>query len=80
MEVDSLDLIAEYVARGFGVGIGVAIPGEPERRGVRAIRLRGFPPLVVAVLHLGALKPVAEEFLAMAKGLARKLSGGRRTR
>ena len=74
MEVDSLDLISEYVVRGFGVGMGVAIPGKDPLPGLRAIRLTGFPPVVIGALHQGSLKPIAKGFLEKARKRAKTLA------
>ncbi|MEQ1852274.1 MAG: LysR substrate-binding domain-containing protein, partial [Chthoniobacteraceae bacterium] len=50
--VSSLDLVESYVARGFGIGISVIVPGIKEPAGVRRIPLPGFEPLAVgAVWH-----------------------------
>ena len=74
MEVDSLDLVANYVVRGFGVGMGVDIPGKEPPKGLRAIRLTGFPPVVVGLIYQGALKPIARDFLELARKRARVLT------
>lgn len=74
MEVDSLELIGEYAVRGFGVGIGVGIPGKDPPPGLRAIKLTGFPPLVVGALYQGALKPLAKGFLDKARKRAKTLA------
>ncbi len=74
MELDSLDLVAEYVVRGFGVGMGVAIPGREVPAGLREIRLSGFPPVIVGALSLGSLKPIAKSFLQKARKRARSLT------
>lgn len=74
VEVDSLEIVEEYVARGFGAGVGVQIPGRPLPAGVRAISLRGFPPVVVGALYQGSLKPLAKEFLTLASKRARELT------
>jgi DNA-binding transcriptional LysR family regulator len=74
MEVDSLDLIAEYAVRGFGVGLGVAIPGKEPPKGLRVIRLPGFPPLVIGAIYQGLLKPIAKGFLEKAKKRAKALA------
>lgn len=74
MEVDSLDLIGEYAVRGFGAGLGVGIPRKDPQPGLRAIKLHGFPPLVVGALHQGALKPIAKAFLEKARKRARSLT------
>lgn len=74
VEVDSLDLIGEYVVRGFGVGLGVGIPGRPPAPGMRHIRLQGFPPLVIGAVYQGALKPIAKTFLTKARKRAKSLA------
>ena len=74
MEVDSLDLVGNYVVRGFGVGMGVDIPGKEPPEGLRAIRLTGFPPVVVGAIYQGALKPIARDFLELARNRARILT------
>jgi hypothetical protein len=74
MEVDSLDLIGEYAVRGFGAGMGVGIPGVDPLPGLRAIKLQGFPPLVIGALYQGALKPIAKTFLEKARKRARSLA------
>lgn len=67
MEVSALDVIQRYVSRGFGAGIGVAIPGVPTIDGVDVIALPDFPPLVVGAIYQGSLKPIARNFLNEAK-------------
>ncbi len=74
VETDALDVIEEYAARGFGVGLGVDIPGKKFLKGLRVIRLTEFPPLAVGALFQRDLKPVAQTFLERTKALAEKLS------
>ena len=74
MEVNSLDLIRDYVVRGFGVGMGVSIPGKKPAKGLREIRLTGFPPVVVGAIYQGSLKPIARDFLELARKRARTLT------
>jgi DNA-binding transcriptional LysR family regulator len=74
MEVDSLDLIAEYAVRGFGAGLGVAIPGKEPPSGLRAIKLPGFPPLAIGALYQGGIKPIAKGFLEKARKRAKALA------
>ena len=77
VEVSSLDTVKEYVARGFGVGIGVAVPGEKMPKGVSTITLRDFPPMRVGAIWQGQLKPIAERFLEAAKVRAKELGAKR---
>ena len=74
VEVDSLEVVKEYAARGFGAGIGVSIPGTKTRTGLREIPLPGFAPLVVGALFQGSLKPLAQDFLDAATRRAKELS------
>ena len=62
VEVNSLDLIQNYVAQGYGIGIAVDIPGRKLDPGVRRIPLTGFPPLRIALIHQGGLNVVATRF------------------
>lgn len=73
VEVDSLEAVQHFVRCGFGVGITVCIPGAELPKGMKAIPLEGFPPLVIGAIHQGALKPIAKQFLAAAEELAGKL-------
>lgn len=71
MEVSELGLILNYVAKGFGFGVAVDIPGAAWPEGVRKIRLPAeFPPLTLGALHTGELKPVASRFLELVRGHA----------
>lgn len=74
VEVSSLDTVTEYVARGFGVGVGIAVPGDKPIKGVRTIVPKGFSPMVVGAMWQGQLKPIAETFLEAAKTRAKELA------
>tara|TARA_R110000850_G_scaffold53002_6_gene127503 strand:+ start:520 stop:1425 length:906 start_codon:yes stop_codon:yes gene_type:complete len=79
MEVSELGLIQSYVAKGFGFGVAVDIPGATWPEGVRLIKLPGdFPPLSIGALHSGELKPVAERFIQLAKDHASILKKAKR--
>jgi DNA-binding transcriptional LysR family regulator len=74
IEVGSLELIDLYTSLGFGVGLSIAKPGMRRKRGLRALPLRRFPPLTIAVLRIGDLSGLAATFLADIKNLATQLS------
>ena len=74
MEVDSLDLVGDYVSWGFGMGMGVEIPGKEPPGGLRAIHLKGFSPVVVGAIHQENLKPIARDFLELARERAKNLA------
>lgn len=75
VEVSSLDTVKEYVARDFGAGVGVSVPGGKPPKGVRTLVLEDFQPMVVGAIWQGHLKPVAAAFLEQAKLRARDLGG-----
>lgn len=71
MEVSELGIILNYVAKGFGSGVAVDIPGADWPAGVRKVKLPSeFPPLSIGILHTGDLKNVAKRFIALAKDQA----------
>ncbi|HAM72586.1 MAG TPA: LysR family transcriptional regulator [Verrucomicrobiales bacterium] len=74
IELNSLDLIEEYVAQGFGVGLSVKVPGESRRAGVREIPIPEIPPLRVGILWRTPLGEVAEALIDIAKERARSLT------
>ncbi|MGC6426819.1 MAG: LysR family transcriptional regulator [Akkermansiaceae bacterium] len=67
VEVNSMEVIREYVVRGFGVGLGLQIPGVKLPHGVKAIPLKDFPPLVIGVIYQGSPKQLVSEFLETAR-------------
>ncbi|MCG8600417.1 MAG: LysR family transcriptional regulator [Verrucomicrobiales bacterium] len=80
MEVSELGLIQNYVAKGFGFGIAVDIPGAAWPEGVKKIRLpKDFPPLTIGALHTGDLKAVAKRFIDLAGDQANKLLEAKKT-
>ena len=52
MELGTADLILEYVARGFGIGLGHWLPG-PLPSGVGVFPLKDIPPVVIAAMWKG---------------------------
>ncbi len=67
IEIGQLDLIVAYVARGFGIGVGVKAPGVALPKGVRIHEPRGFPALKIAALWRGKIGPLAERVLDQLK-------------
>ena len=74
VEVNSFDTIARYVAEGFGVGLGLAVPGKMATPGTKLLPLPGFPSLTVAAFYHGQLRPLAERFLQGAREVAQSLA------
>ncbi|MGC6466601.1 MAG: LysR substrate-binding domain-containing protein [Akkermansiaceae bacterium] len=74
VEVNSTDVIRDYVSRGFGVGLGIQIPGLKPPKGVRPLSLDGFPPLVVGAMYQGKAKGIVQKFLGIAKEHVKSLA------
>jgi len=62
IEVSALELVAEYVRQGFGVGLSVAAPGVSSP-GVRTLPLDNFPPITIAAVWRKLSSPAAEYFV-----------------
>ena len=75
IETSALDLIATYVAGGFGLGVSVAIPQVDFPRQIRAIPLPDFAPVVVGALWRGKPKPLLQACLDEFQSRARALKG-----
>ncbi len=73
LELPSLDLIARYVAEGYGIGLSVLLPGGKAPPGTRILPLPGFPKLPVIAVWMGMLSHVEKQFVEEAENFARKL-------
>lgn len=73
VEVSALDLIPIYVSLGFGAGLSLRAPRLRPPKGLRAMPLPGFPPLVVAVLWQKDLSPSNAAFLVDIRRRAQEL-------
>ncbi|MEO8206454.1 MAG: LysR family transcriptional regulator [Chthoniobacterales bacterium] len=63
MEVSSIDLIAEYVSHGLGVGLSILSPRTIIPKNVRTLPLKTFPALPIGAFWKGKLPPITEAFL-----------------
>jgi DNA-binding transcriptional LysR family regulator len=72
--LNSQELIARYVAEGFGIGLVLVEPGIPTADGVRVLPLAGFPSVPYGLLWTGVLSPLQSAFLAQAQALAGSLT------
>lgn len=80
MEVSELGLVQNYVARGFGFGVVVDIPGVKWPETVSRVRLPSdFPPLSIGAFHSGDLKPVAKRFIELTADQAKSLVATEKT-
>jgi DNA-binding transcriptional LysR family regulator len=74
IELSSQELIARYVAEGFGFGLVLAEPGLATWKGVRALPLAGFAKVPYGVLWAGTLSSLQQTFLEEAQAFAEALS------
>ena len=73
IEVDSTELVQTYVARGFGMGLALAIPGLRNPAGLRQLPLRGMAPAQVGAFWKYPLNPAGACFLAEAERKAARM-------
>lgn len=60
IEASSLELVASYVQRGYGLGVNVALPEILKQPGVRSLPLEGFEPVEVAIFWQGEPTPLIQ--------------------
>jgi DNA-binding transcriptional LysR family regulator len=64
IEVSTVDLVCAYVREGLGIGLSVEIPGIVPK-GVRALKLEGFPAMTYAVVWRKIQTPAAKLLVQM---------------
>lgn len=73
IEAGTLELVTTYAAEGFGIGLGLDIPGVKPPGQVRVLRLTDFPRLTIGVLWVEKLSPVAQALSDQLDAAARAL-------
>ena len=63
IEASSLDIVTQYVANGYGVGVNVNLPGVSRHPQVRILPLEGFEPIEMAALWHGQPTPLIRAVL-----------------
>ncbi|MEO7100318.1 MAG: LysR family transcriptional regulator [Luteolibacter sp.] len=66
LELASLDLVARFVAEGYGAGLVLDIPGITRPPGLRSLPLPGFPEISFYALTLGTHAPMVDLFITEA--------------
>jgi len=72
-EVPGIDVIEAYVSQGFGVGLSIAAPGHILTKGVRALKLTGFPQIHYGAFWLDRLSAPALTCLDVVRQRAKGL-------
>ena len=70
LELTSQELIARYVAEGFGIGLMLMEPGAAAPPGTKLLPLNGFPTIPYGLLWSGTLSPLQRAFCEEAQALA----------
>jgi DNA-binding transcriptional LysR family regulator len=70
----SQDLVARYVAAGFGIGLVLLEIGAPPVPGTKLLPLPGFPEVPYGVLWAGELTPLQKTFCEEAQAFADRLT------
>lgn len=73
VQVDSLEVIHEYVLGGFGIGLGIQVPGRKTPEDLKVITLEECPKLNLGVIYQGKLKPLGTQFITHAREAATAL-------
>ena len=77
LELSSQELIARYVAEGFGFGLVLLPPGAPAPAGTRMLALNDFPKVPYGALWMGTLSPLQESVLEEIQAIAATLQAGK---
>ena len=75
IEVGTVELVETYVAKGYGIGLSIAIPKTKHKPQIRLLPLDGFDPVTFGVVWQGKLKPITQAFLTTIQDAARVLLG-----
>lgn len=74
IELNTQDLVARYVAEGFGIGLVLVEPALPAAPGTKLLPLTDFPAVPYGLLWTGTLTPLQQVFCEEAQALADALA------
>ena len=75
IEVTSLNLVEAYAARGYGIGLSIALPQMKPNPQLRQLALRDFPLTTIGALWVGKPTPLTTAFVDAALKHAKQLGG-----
>lgn len=67
IEVSSLNLVETYVARGYGIGLSLALPQARPHPALRQLVLRDFPTVTIGAIWSGKPTPLTTAFVEAAR-------------
>ena len=73
IEINSFDLIDNYVSNGFGIGLSLNLPQAKRTSGVKLLPLDDFPNVGIGALWRGQLTPLGESLVGHLKQHANTL-------
>jgi DNA-binding transcriptional LysR family regulator len=71
LELNSQELVARYVAEGFGIGLVLLLPNAPTPPGTRILELSDFPKIPYGALWLGRISPLQDLVIKEIEEIAR---------
>ena len=75
VEVTDLELVSVYVRNGFGIGLGLIVPGTPTPEGLRALPLTELAPLRLGAVWQGDPDPVMRALLDTVQAHVNRVAG-----
>jgi DNA-binding transcriptional LysR family regulator len=73
IDLNNVDVIETFVAKGYGVGLSVVIPGRARPHGLRELPLEGFPTLDISMIWRTHPNPVTLALLVELRKRAKEL-------
>jgi DNA-binding transcriptional LysR family regulator len=73
IEVSSVNLVETYVARGYGIGLSIALPQAKPNPNLRQLLLCDFPPVTIGAIWAGKPTPLTTAFVEAAQKHVKQL-------